>query len=425
MTYDVIVAGGGPTGLMAAKTAAEKGLKVLLIERKKDPSIIRRACCSHFIMEEGYEHESLRVTDGKIIFPKNNFEVAYGGKTIEMFKKYFYSPQGHKIIFAGPEKTPIGIKFEKEKLLQGLFGECEGLGVHFMLGTSVYMAEDNGKEVTAHVTCQGKKSEVTAKKAIIADGVNTPTASILGLNEGRKHYFTGLVIKYIVEGFHEYEPATWNFYFGQAYHSYAAVLVGPSFYGPETVEITIMASKTRMPDEIFRMVASDSPLSKKFAGSKVLDKHACSLKAFDTLKIPHKGNVLVAGDAAAYIEVEVQGGLMCGYHAGNAVAKELEEKNGFEQYTGWWQQSFEFNTDDYLVVAQGYALVPVYTDDEVDYLFALIENEVLKGTFSQYTTPKLLWGSILRHKIRISAERPELYEKIRKLREMSLSSSFA
>jgi len=135
--------------------------------------------------------------------------------------------------------------------------------------------------------------------------------------------------------------------------------------------------------------------------------------------------VLVAGDAAAYIEVEVQGGLMCGYHAGNAVAKELEEKNGFEQYTGWWQQSFEFNTDDYLVVAQGYALVPVYTDDEVDYLFALIENEVLKGTFSQYTTPKLLWGSILRHKIRISAERPELYEKIRKLREMSLSSSFA
>ena len=116
---------------------------------------------------------------------------------------------------------------------------------------------------------------------------------------------------------------------------------------------------------------------------------------------------------------------MCGYHAGNAIAKELEEKNGFEQYTGWWQQSFEFNTDDYLVVAQGYALVPVYTDDEVDYLFALIENEVLKGTFSQYTTPKLLWGSILRHKIRISAERPELYEKIRKLREMSLSSSFA
>jgi len=35
MKYDVIVVGGGPGGLMAAKTAAQDGLKVLLIERKK------------------------------------------------------------------------------------------------------------------------------------------------------------------------------------------------------------------------------------------------------------------------------------------------------------------------------------------------------------------------------------------------------
>ena len=35
MKYDVIIIGAGPAGLMAAKTAAEDGLKVLLIERKK------------------------------------------------------------------------------------------------------------------------------------------------------------------------------------------------------------------------------------------------------------------------------------------------------------------------------------------------------------------------------------------------------
>ncbi len=33
--YDLIVVGGGPGGLMAAKTAAEDGLKAVLIERKK------------------------------------------------------------------------------------------------------------------------------------------------------------------------------------------------------------------------------------------------------------------------------------------------------------------------------------------------------------------------------------------------------
>jgi len=35
MKYDVIVVGGGLGGLMAAKTAAQDGLKVILIERKK------------------------------------------------------------------------------------------------------------------------------------------------------------------------------------------------------------------------------------------------------------------------------------------------------------------------------------------------------------------------------------------------------
>jgi len=44
MEYDVIVVGGGPAGLMAARTAAEDGLKVLLIERKKEVTEVKRLC---------------------------------------------------------------------------------------------------------------------------------------------------------------------------------------------------------------------------------------------------------------------------------------------------------------------------------------------------------------------------------------------
>ena len=36
--YDLIVVGAGPAGLMASKVAAEGGLSVLLVERKKDIS---------------------------------------------------------------------------------------------------------------------------------------------------------------------------------------------------------------------------------------------------------------------------------------------------------------------------------------------------------------------------------------------------
>ena len=102
---------------------------------------------------------------------------------------------------------------------------------------------------------------------------------------------------------------------------------------------------------------------------------------------------------------------MCGYKAAIAIDKELKGENGFEEYTDWWNNSFEFNNDDYMLVSQGYALVPTYTDDELDYLFALIENEVLEGTYSQYKTPKLIWNAILKHKEKIQNEKPEIYKK--------------
>ena len=99
---------------------------------------------------------------------------------------------------------------------------------------------------------------------------------------------------------------------------------------------------------------------------------------------------------------------MCGYQAAKAIIEELQGNNGFEHYSRWWNESFEFNRDDYLLVSQGYALVPTYSDDELDYLFALVEGNTLEGTYSQYKTPKLIWDSILRIKDQIQRERPEL-----------------
>jgi flavin-dependent dehydrogenase len=138
------------------------------------------------------------------------------------------------------------------------------------------------------------------------------------------------------------------------------------------------------------------------------------------MRTPYRGNALAIGDAAALVEVQTQGGLMCGFHAANAVLKELNGENGFDQYTRWWQNTFEFNSEEHLRVAQGYALVPAYSDDELDYLFALTEDEVLEGSLSQYKTPKLMWDSMLRHKDRIASERPELYEKIKSRNTLTL-----
>ncbi len=424
MLYDVVIVGAGPTGLMAAKTAAEKGMTAIVIERKKDVSRIRRACCSHFVMDDDYENEGIQVGNGKIIFPRNGFEVRYDGPTLNLTDKYFNSPKAHRIHFSHQNGKPIAIKCDKGKLLQGLLEECQQHGVEFRMNSVAYQAEDTGDRVKVHVVSRERRSTITARKGIAADGANAHITGSLGMNDGRKYYYTAYAEKYIMGGVHDVEPLSWNFYFGRTFRSNPPVIIAPSFYDDNTVEVTIMGGSTTKPAAVFKKVTTESPLARIFKDAKLIDTHGCSLRTFQSLKVPHKGNVIAAGDSAAFIEVEVQGGLMCGYHAANAVAGELNGENGFDNYTTWWQESFEFNSDDYLKVAQGYALVPVYSDDELDYLFSLTEDQVLEGTSSQYKTPKLMWASFLRHKDKIAGEKPALYEKINKISEMSLSSSF-
>jgi flavin-dependent dehydrogenase len=421
---DLVVVGGGPAGLMTAKIAAKMGLKVILVEKNKNLDQLRRACSTQFIMDDGYENEFIQVEGGKILFQKNNFEVKYSGDLVNVTNKYYYSPNGNRIHFAHPDQSPFALKFDKNKLIQDLCKECEESGVELRTGTLAYGGSDMGDRVRVDLKTGDKRYSVEAGKVVIAEGVNAQLTGVFGLNKNRNLFATAHVVKYILEGVEGYEPNSWNLYYGRAYHSNAAVIIGPSLFGDKTVELTLSGNARVRPESIFENVTKDSPLKKQFVNARIIDKHGCAVKAFTSLRKPYSGNVISIGDSVAFVEVEVQGALMCGYYAARAVNDELRGNNGFEQYTNWWNESFEFNSDEYLRVSQGYALVPTYSDDELDYLFALVEGEVLEGTYSQYKTPKLIWDSILSNTDRIQSERPALFNKISKMNQLTLTDTF-
>jgi len=423
--YDLIVNGAGPAGLMAAAGAAEAGLRVLLLEKFEDISIIRRACCQQFVMDENYEHENITVEPGRIVFPENGFEVAYGGELHAITETRFTSAAGRTVRFRYPDNRAVAIKFDKGTLLAGLLERCLRAGVAYRSATIVTAVVDHGDHVYVHGVHGGKTVEFEAAKLIAADGVNSRTIASLGIDAERTHFATALCIIYALEGVADFDPAVMQWHMGTAYGSFAPVILDPSLQGDDTADLVVMGSEQQRPDAIFEAFTRSGPAAARFARSRVTGRTACTVKAYTSLPIPWRGNVLAIGDAAAYVEVEVQGALMCGHHAARAVVDELQGGGGFERYTRWWQDSFEFNSTEALRVAQGYALVPTYTDEEIDYLFALLEGSPLDGAYGQYKAPRLLWDALHGHRDRIAAERPELAEKFKRNADMTLADTFS
>jgi flavin-dependent dehydrogenase len=423
MDYDVVVVGAGPAGLMAAKTAAEANLRVALIERKKDVTRVTRADCMQFYGFEGnFQGENIRVEHGKVVFPENGFEVTYTGGLYPSYHWRVLSPSGHGIDFASED--PIALFFDKEVLLRNLVFEVERLGVDVQADSEATGAEDTKDGVRIKVRHGDKESWITAKKAIAADGINSRVADSLGLNKERASMGTFLVCHYILEGVAHPFPNSWIQFYGKSISPINPPHFHPTVLGERCHKLGAMRLSPDSPEEDVKRFITKSGYAPWFKDAKVVGKMTAAANCYMPIPEPRAGNFLIIGDAAAFAEVENQGALMCGYRAGKGVMKELQGKEGFEDYVTWWKNTFEFLNPEIHKVAQGYLINPFYEDEEIDYLFSLAEGDTLKGTMNQYRFPTLLWDAILVHSERIEKERPGLLEKIRKIQNLTLEEGF-
>ncbi len=429
--YDLVIIGAGPAGLMAAKTAAGNNLKVLLIERRKRVSKVKRVCCASFYLEPDYMGETTQVKEGKLIFPQNGFTVNYSGPLWPIREKYGFSPAGYKwhmVRFESKEyskDTPLSLVLDKGALLEGLLYEAEKLGVTVMSGAKAKEIENTEKGVRVKIDQEGKYMLVEGKKAIISDGVNSRMVECLGLNKERKVMGArSMVVEYVMDGVDNPFPHAVLTFEGEKICKFGNIRLWPNAKGLSRVlgfNTLTFADRFECPTKAMDYFIGESSYASWFKHAKIIEKTGGSIMPRTAIPEPCTGNILVIGDAAAFIEVENQGAMMCGFKAGNAVYEELSGSDGFKDYVGWWKRSFEFNNPELL---KGLAVIPAinvggYTDEDIDYLFSLVDGEDIQGTCSQYRSGVAKWKTMLKHSEKIKKEKPALYEKVKGIMDLN------
>ena len=414
MKYDLIVCGAGPGGLMAAKTAAEDGLKVRLIERKKDITEINRTCCQIFyIAYKGSTksgiycfREPVNLEIGKeknrFIFPTLGFAVDYRGPIRPYYQYPHLSPSGH-IIDRYPKHNdkPVTFFFQKEAFLSGLLSEAEKAGVDIVTETMALGAENTPDGVRVTVQTRSGEQTLEARKAIAADGIESGIVDGLGLNQDRQVLSPRLKgVGYVMEGVETNLPASFLLVSVPSINRSANVCLYTLANGQMMISTGTSAegSPSTSLDEFMKLPR----YAPWFKHARLLRKTAYGNFIRTPVKEPVVGNVVIVGDAGATIETLIQGAVACGYLGVKAIEKELNGQNGYQEYIDWWQQAFEFNDPTYFSTVNRYfSLNSLCSDEEVDYLYKTLEGKV--------GVPAVLIEQNLEL---FKNDRPELYEKL-------------
>jgi len=378
---DVMVVGCGPAGLMAVAELKEKGIDVLGVDRKPRLDVNVRSATGFFIdgQEMNGEYIELEPLQGKtkITFTKCGFSLEYSRPMEGIHHTHMISNTGSHFQATSRVK-PLYHTFNPTTWLSDRYTRAKQLGVPFLSGTLAVRAQEiqDGVEVT--LRAKGKTFTKTCRKLIASDGLQSRITRNLGLNRERIFFMKGPTIEY------EMINVDCPLDRGDMYFSGERNLGGPGGLiavpsprgnGAYRFE-TMSALPGKNSYNMMEFFTQKSPMAGWFRNAEVVEKSGAVVEVFTSLKTPYRGNILIVGDSACYAECLYQGATACGYMAAQAMEQELQGKNGFEQYTDWWNSSFEWNKNPKRMADYGKRVFfnRFFTSEELDFLFNLTKK---------------------------------------------------
>ena len=426
-TFDLLVVGAGPTGLMAAKVAGENGLKVALIDKKNDIPKIKRACGEVININEYSwgDFINFNVKKGLLNFPVNGFNVKYDGPYKNIYGMYTYSPSGQCIKMGDcAEARKIGdparkgIAIDKEALQRSLLEEAKKNDVVVISGTFIHEIEK--KEET--VILKSGDREFEGVFVIASDGLNSKITQCLGFNKEREFRGTLRCLFWYVRGIEPPAPDGLVHVMGGKGGPALFGLCCTSREGEYWIAVDDFSYKADLAQGADYVMKKDAfaPWFKKL---KKIRTTSCVGNLYSPIAEPFKDNVLLVGDAVYSPQISINGGMICGLKAANAVVLAMLEgkrnKEGVMGYLEWWKKDI---IDRFPSVGGNF--MGALEDNEVDYLFSLFK-EPLPATLDPTTAGKYMQEQMVKIMPALSTEQPEILKKLEQFQAKTSEEIYA